>query len=484
MALASYSRLLTVYKLTWSCDSLFRFGAGVQLLSECLKNSVRFKVHWGNLDYLVIDMPPGTGDVQLSITQNIPIAGAVIVSTPQDIALLDARRGAEMFRKVNVPVLGLVQNMSVFQCPKCLHQTHIFGEDGVKELASTLGVEVLESEHGGEEGCEKDGEQGKASGEVANSGIRAFRDEVRAFRVDFKNDMDEFRLALREDMRKELNEFREEINQKFKDLTSDLQATTVRVSEVEQRTADIEEWNGAASDALLDVLEKQREMQEKLTDLEARSRRNNLRIYGIPEGSEGSNLQEFVTNLIKWELGLPLTDTGLGIQRCHRALAPKPPRDAPPRSLVLCFLEHRMKEQVLYTAWRKKEVRLEGKRIYFDHDYPSEILMRRKAYAGILKELKTKGIRFQTPHPAKLKVFFVNGIQIYESAADAAKDLKKRGFSVENVKERDSYWKQQNTASWKRAGTDRRRASVDQDRIREKLRSFQHVTRESSGCDK
>ncbi|XP_051724982.1 iron-sulfur protein NUBPL [Ctenopharyngodon idella] len=101
------------------------------------------QVDWGNLDYLVIDMPPGTGDVQLSITQNIPIAGAVIVSTPQDIALLDARRGAEMFRKVNVPVLGLVQNMSVFQCPKCNHQTHIFGSDGAKELAHTLGVEML-----------------------------------------------------------------------------------------------------------------------------------------------------------------------------------------------------------------------------------------------------------------------------------------------------------------------------------------------------
>lgn len=101
------------------------------------------QVDWGNLDYLVIDMPPGTGDVQLSITQNIPIAGAVIVSTPQDIALLDARRGAEMFRKVNVPVLGLVQNMSVFQCPKCNHQTHIFGSDGAKELARTLGVEML-----------------------------------------------------------------------------------------------------------------------------------------------------------------------------------------------------------------------------------------------------------------------------------------------------------------------------------------------------
>ncbi|XP_041927545.1 iron-sulfur protein NUBPL [Alosa sapidissima] len=101
------------------------------------------QVDWGRLDYLVVDMPPGTGDVQLSITQNIPIAGAVIVSTPQDIALLDARRGAEMFRKVNVPVLGLVQNMSVFQCPKCNHQTHIFGADGARELAHTLGVEVL-----------------------------------------------------------------------------------------------------------------------------------------------------------------------------------------------------------------------------------------------------------------------------------------------------------------------------------------------------
>lgn len=101
------------------------------------------QVDWGSLDYLVVDMPPGTGDVQLSITQNIPIAGAVIVSTPQDVALLDARRGAEMFRKVNVPVLGLVQNMSVFQCPNCNHQTHIFGSDGARQLADTLGVQFL-----------------------------------------------------------------------------------------------------------------------------------------------------------------------------------------------------------------------------------------------------------------------------------------------------------------------------------------------------
>uniref|UniRef100_A0A4W3GP70 Iron-sulfur cluster transfer protein NUBPL n=1 Tax=Callorhinchus milii TaxID=7868 RepID=A0A4W3GP70_CALMI len=101
------------------------------------------QVDWGKLDYLVIDMPPGTGDVQLSISQNIPISGAVIVSTPQDIALLDAWRGAEMFRKVNVPILGIIQNMSVFQCPNCKHETHIFGADGAKDLATKLGLAVL-----------------------------------------------------------------------------------------------------------------------------------------------------------------------------------------------------------------------------------------------------------------------------------------------------------------------------------------------------
>ncbi|XP_073924302.1 iron-sulfur cluster transfer protein NUBPL isoform X3 [Castor canadensis] len=101
------------------------------------------QVDWGQLDYLVVDMPPGTGDVQLSVSQNIPISGAVIVSTPQDIALIDAHKGAEMFRKVHVPVLGLVQNMSVFQCPKCKHKTHIFGADGARRLAQTLDLDVL-----------------------------------------------------------------------------------------------------------------------------------------------------------------------------------------------------------------------------------------------------------------------------------------------------------------------------------------------------
>src|SRR3546814_2589115 len=84
-------------------------------------------VDWGPLDILVVDMPPGTGDAQLTMAQRVPLAGAVIVSTPQDIALIDARKGLAMFQKVDVPVLGIVENMSTFVCPNCGHQTDIFG---------------------------------------------------------------------------------------------------------------------------------------------------------------------------------------------------------------------------------------------------------------------------------------------------------------------------------------------------------------------
>ena len=100
-------------------------------------------VAWGELDLLLIDMPPGTGDAQLTLSQRVPLTGAVIVSTPQDIALLDARRGISMFRKVEVPVLGLVENMSVFVCPHCGESTHIFGSGGARAEAERLGAPFL-----------------------------------------------------------------------------------------------------------------------------------------------------------------------------------------------------------------------------------------------------------------------------------------------------------------------------------------------------
>jgi ATP-binding protein involved in chromosome partitioning len=101
------------------------------------------EVNWGELDVLVVDMPPGTGDAQLTMAQQTPLAGAVIVSTPQDLALLDARRGVAMFHKVNVPVLGIVENMASFCCPNCGHESHIFGHGGARAEAEKTGVPFL-----------------------------------------------------------------------------------------------------------------------------------------------------------------------------------------------------------------------------------------------------------------------------------------------------------------------------------------------------
>jgi ATP-binding protein involved in chromosome partitioning len=100
-------------------------------------------VAWGRLDVLVVDMPPGTGDAQLTLAQNVPLKGAIIISTPQDLSLIDARRGLAMFKKVNVPVLGIIENMSYFQCPHCGTQSDIFGHGGARHEAERLGVPFL-----------------------------------------------------------------------------------------------------------------------------------------------------------------------------------------------------------------------------------------------------------------------------------------------------------------------------------------------------
>ncbi len=109
-------------------------GATQQLLKD---------VAWGPLDVLVVDMPPGTGDVQLTMVQQAPLSGAVIVSTPQDLALIDARKGLAMFRKVNVPIMGIIENMSTFHCPHCGEESHIFGHGGAADTAKELGCDFL-----------------------------------------------------------------------------------------------------------------------------------------------------------------------------------------------------------------------------------------------------------------------------------------------------------------------------------------------------
>ncbi|HWD21883.1 MAG TPA: iron-sulfur cluster carrier protein ApbC [Burkholderiales bacterium] len=109
-----------------------------QALEQLLKDT-----SWRDLDYLVVDLPPGTGDIQLTLAQKVPVTGAVIVTTPQDIALIDARKGLKMFEKVGIPILGVVENMSFHVCPKCGHQSHIFGTGGAERMCRDYGTELL-----------------------------------------------------------------------------------------------------------------------------------------------------------------------------------------------------------------------------------------------------------------------------------------------------------------------------------------------------
>lgn len=117
---------------------IWRGPMATQALEQLLRQT-----HWGELDYLIVDMPPGTGDIQLTLSQKVPLTGAVIVTTPQDIALLDARKGIKMFEKVGVPILGIVENMAVHVCTNCGHVEHIFGEEGGKRLAAEYEMDYL-----------------------------------------------------------------------------------------------------------------------------------------------------------------------------------------------------------------------------------------------------------------------------------------------------------------------------------------------------
>jgi ATP-binding protein involved in chromosome partitioning len=133
---------LTVMSIGFLIDEetamIWRGPMVISALTQMLR-----EVEWGTLDVMVVDMPPGTGDAQLTMAQQVPLKGAVIVSTPQDLALIDARRGVSMFKRVNVPVLGIVENMSYFLCPRCGTRSDIFGHGGARHEAQRLGVPFL-----------------------------------------------------------------------------------------------------------------------------------------------------------------------------------------------------------------------------------------------------------------------------------------------------------------------------------------------------
>ena len=263
------------------------------------------------------------------------------------------------------------------------------------------------------------------------SSMNAIHADIKAMRSDVRTELEGFKEALSEQLRNDMSSFKEEVDNKLTRLVSDLQRSVDNAEQTEQRVADVEEWGSDVNEIVISLLQDQEKLQEQVLDLQTRSRRLNLRLYNVAEDSEKNDMMGFINNFIKTELSL---DIDLGIQRCHRSLVPKPPPTATPRSIVMCFLEDKTKELVRNTAWKKKTVLLNGKRVYFDNDYPQEIQKKRQSYAPIRHLLKDKGIAFHTPPLTKLRVFYEGAGRhtgpgtTYNSMEEARDDLKKRGL--------------------------------------------------------
>lgn len=292
--------------------------------------------------------------------------------------------------------------------------------------------------------------------------------EIKEVRADMRKDIGE----ATGEIKKDLSDFREEISQRLNVIDNDLKEMGNRIEETEQRVSEMEDFRTEVKEVLSHTLELQEHVQTQLNDLEARSRRNNIRIHGILEGVEGDNIVDFIERFIKTELAFP--DTSLGIQRCHRSLGPKPPQDASPRSVVVYFLEFKIKELVLRSAWNKKDIQYNGRRVFFEQDYTSDTLAKRKAYAPIRKALKEKEIRFQTLHPARLRVHLNTGTVIYKDAQEAAADLKGRGMIDAGTPTpvTRTTGRRMMQPAWETAGATRRNRETRLKNIQERLKDF------------
>uniref|UniRef100_A0A671ULT5 L1 transposable element RRM domain-containing protein n=1 Tax=Sparus aurata TaxID=8175 RepID=A0A671ULT5_SPAAU len=208
----------------------------------------------------------------------------------------------------------------------------------------------------------------------------------------------------------------------------ELDKTNARLNEMEARVAGHEDKLQNTEDILSEMITTQEKLQLKLTALEAYSRRETLRLYGVPEGAESGSqsMTHFVEKLLRENLNIP-SSTALQIQRAHRAPSSPPPDRSQPRSVLVKFLCFTVKEEVLKLAWQKKGFTWNNSKINLDHDYPPEIMAMRKEYAEARRILKEKSLRFRTLYPARLKVFYEEGAKTYNTVEEATADLASRG---------------------------------------------------------
>ncbi|RXN35596.1 putative transposase element L1Md-A101/L1Md-A102/L1Md-A2 [Labeo rohita] len=227
----------------------------------------------------------------------------------------------------------------------------------------------------------------------------------------------------------------------------ELNKTNQRIGHAEDRIEGIEIRVQNVEETMTKMIRMQSQLESKQIDQEGRSRRDNIRIYNVPEDIEKNSMNDYVEQLLRDTLDFP-PDTELHVERDHRAPVPKPRKNARPRSIVVKFLRYKMKEEVIRKAWVKQDIFVGQQKIYFDHDYPPAVLQKRKEYSEVKKALKDRKIRFQTPYPARLRVFYEDGTHIYHTAEDAYLDMVKRGFHVEKTPLTESLMEQLEHTSW------------------------------------
>uniref|UniRef100_A0A1A8QI48 L1 transposable element RRM domain-containing protein n=1 Tax=Nothobranchius rachovii TaxID=451742 RepID=A0A1A8QI48_9TELE len=253
-----------------------------------------------------------------------------------------------------------------------------------------------------------------------------------------------------------------------------MQGLTSRVDEVESRVGLVEDATVELTEAMVTWSKRQRNIQNKLTDLESRSRRNNIRIFGVAEGEEGTSMHQYITDFLKSKLALP-AELDLRIQRAHRVFA-STLRSAQPRPIIVNFQEFTTKERILKEAWKKGPIQVKDKNIYFDHDYATEVAQKRREYQGIKKALKERGIRFQTPFTS-IRIHWEDGARVYGNAYEAGRELQKRGLSAEtpaaSTEEEEITARLQEIVSWRRAPPKRQRESSAAQRAKDRLRGYQ-----------
>lgn len=273
----------------------------------------------------------------------------------------------------------------------------------------------------------------------------------------------------------EIRDFRKDTKEQLNDIKTEITSVNQKIAEAEVRIEKVEDRVQNLEQVLNKVIKVMHQQENKLLDYEGRSRRENLRIYNVPEGAEGSSMVDFVGKLLRDTLEMNPT-AELDIERAHRALVPRPTGDRQdkPRSIIVKFLRYKVKEEILRRAWEKKKVFLNGRLIYFDQDYPPAVLQKRKEYTEAKRVLKQKNIRFHTPFPAKLRVFYEDGTRLYQTAEEATTDMKARGLPVSVITPKESLAEQLSHTAWETAGGPIRRGTDEEreENIRERLRAF------------